>query len=122
MTSAIIVYYSKHCRDRLETVLVNQGIEVNSISGRSPNATNTLRLHPAELVVIDKDSADISVTQAVRRIAQISPTSWIITAGASNPKSEVYRNGSRIGVVDLKEIRQELIDSHGDIYDTSNLP
>ena len=89
MTTALLVFYSRHSRDRLESILRNQGIEVYLISGRSPDATESVRRHPADLVVIDKGVADISVTQAVRHIAQILPHSPIFTASANHQSSEV---------------------------------
>ena len=104
MTTALLVCYSKHSRDRLESILRNQGIEVYLISGRLSNATETVRRHPADLVVIDKDVADISVTQAVRHIAQILPRSPIFTVSASHQRAEVYRKGRHVGTVNVGEI------------------
>ena len=104
MTTALLVFYSTHNRDRLESILRNQGIELYLISGRLPDATETVRRHPADLVVIDKDVADISVTQAVRHIAQILPHSPIFTASANHQRAEVYRKGRHVGTVSLGEI------------------
>ena len=104
MTTALLVYYSELSRDRLERLLWNQGIEVYLISGRAPVAAESARRHPADVVVIDKDATDISVTQAVRQMAQILPRSLIFTAGANRPTAEVYRKGRCIGTVNLGEI------------------
>ena len=104
MTNAILVYYSRVSRDWLKRMLRSHGIEVYPISGRAPNATETVRKYPANVVVIDRDVADISVTQAVRQIAQILPQSLIFTATTNDQRAEVYRNGRRIGSVNLGEI------------------
>ena len=104
MTTALLVYYSRLSRNRMVDMLGSQGIEVYPIAGRLPNATETVRKHPEDVVVIDRDAADISVTQAVRQIAQILPWSLIFTAGTNNQKAEVYRQGRRIGTVNLEEI------------------
>ena len=104
MTTALLVYYSMPSRDRLERVLRCQGIDVNPISGRASDATETVRKHPADVVVIDKDTADISVTQAVRQIAQTLPRSLIFTADANHQRAEVYFKGRLAGAVDLREI------------------
>ena len=106
MTTAVLVYYSRLSRDRLQHMLRSQGIEVYLISGRAPDATETARRHPADVVVIDKDAADISITQAVRQITQILPWSLIFTAAANRPTAEVYRKGRRIGTVNPGEILQ----------------
>jgi len=104
MTTLLLIYYSRLNRDGLADMLRSQGIEVYPIWGRLPNATEIVRKHPARVVVIDRDSADISVTQAVRQIAQILPCSLIFTAAINNQKAEVYRKGRRIGTVNLEEI------------------
>ncbi len=104
MTTALLVFYSRLSRDRLERILRGQGMEVYLISGRGPDATETIRMHPADVVVIDKDVADISVTQAVRHIAQILPLSPIFTASADHQRAEVYRKGRQVGTVNLGEI------------------
>ena len=101
---ALLVYDSRLSRDRLECMLRNQRIEVFVISGRAPDATETARSLPADMVVIDKDTADISVTQAVRHIAQILPRRLIFTAAANQPRAEVYRKGRRVGTVNIGEI------------------
>ena len=98
------MFYSGLNRDRLERMLGSQGIEVYLISERAPDATETVRKHPAAVVVIDKDVADISVTQAVRHIAQILPRSPIFTASANHQRAEVYCKGQRVGTVNLEEI------------------
>ena len=97
------MYYSKVSRDRLKRMLGSHGIEVSPISGRAPNATETLRKYPANLVIVDRDVADISVTQAVRQIVQILPQSLIFTATAKDQTADVYRNGRRIGSVTFGE-------------------
>ncbi len=104
MTTALLVFYSGLSRDRLGRILRCQGIEVYLISGRAPDATERVRRHPADLVVIDKDVADISVTQALRYIAQTFPCSPIFTASATHQRAEVYRKGRRVGTVNLREI------------------
>ncbi|PKB79546.1 MAG: hypothetical protein BZY88_12640 [SAR202 cluster bacterium Io17-Chloro-G9] len=104
MTNAILVYYSMVSRNCLKRMLRSHGIEVYPISGRAPNATETVRKYPTNVVVIDRDVADISVTQAVRQIAQILPQSLIFTATANDQRAEVYRNGRRIGSVNVEEI------------------
>ena len=104
MTKALLVYYSSLSRDRLELILRSQGIEVYLIPGRAPNATEALRRHPADVVVIDKNAADISVTQAVRQIAGILPRSLIFAAAGDHDGVEVYYKGRRIGTVNLGEI------------------
>ena len=104
MTTALLVFYSRLSCVRLERILRSQGIEVYLISGRASNATETVRRHPADVVVIDKDVADISVTQAVRYIAQTFPCSPIFTASANHQRVEVYRKGRRVGTVALGEI------------------
>ena len=104
MTTALLVYYSKLSRDYLERMLRSQGIEVYLIPGRAPDATENARMHPADVVVIDKNATDISVTQAARQMAQILPESLIFTAAANRPRAEVYRKGRRVGTVNLEEI------------------
>ncbi len=112
MTTALLVFYSRLSRDRLERILRSQGIEVYLISGRAPDAAETVRRHPADVVVIDKDVADISVTQAVRHIAQILPRSPIFTASANHQRAEVYRKGRHVGNQLLVELHV-LLDSKG---------
>ena len=104
MTTALLVFYSRLSRVRLERILRSQGIEVYLISGRASDATKRVRRHPADVVVIDKDAADISVTQAVRYIAQTFPCSLIFTASATHRRAEVYRKGRHVGTVNLGEI------------------
>ncbi len=104
MTTALLVFYSRLSRDRLERILRSQGIEVYLISGRAPDATESVRRDPADMVDMDKDVADISVTQAVRHIAQILPLSAIFTASANHQRAEVYRKGRHVGMVNLGEI------------------
>ena len=104
MTTALLVFYSRFSRNRLEHSLRSQGIEVYLISGRAPDATEIIRRHPADVVVIDKDVADISVTQAVRHIAQILPRKPILTASANHQRAEIYRKGRHVGTVNLGEI------------------
>ncbi len=118
MTTALLVFYSRLSRDRLERILRSQGIEVYPISGRAPDATETVRRHPADVVVIDKDVADISVTQAVRHIAQILPRRPIFTASTNNQKAEVFRKGRRIGTVNLGEIAH--FATSGETMDTTS--
>ena len=93
MTTALLVFYSRLSRVRLERILRSQGIEVYLISGRAYDATERVRRHQADFVVIDKDVADISVTQAVRYIAQTFPCNPIFTASANHQRAEVYRRG-----------------------------
>ena len=62
MTTALLVYYSRLSRDRLQHELRRQGIEVYPISGRAPDAAEVARVHPADVVVVDRDVTDISVT------------------------------------------------------------
>ena len=104
MTNALLVYYSRISRDSLERILRSQGFEVNLISGRAHDATQTVRRQSAEVVVIDKDAPDISVAQAVRQIAQILPRSLIFTAAANQEGAEVYRQSRRVGTVSLGKI------------------
>ena len=104
MPTALLVYYSRFSRDRLEHILRCQGMEVYPISGRAPDATERVRGHPTDVVVIDKDVTDISVTQAVRRIAQILPRGPVFTASANYQRAEVYRKGRHVGTVNLGEI------------------
>ena len=105
LTSALLVYYSEFSRDRLEFELRSRGVKVHAISGRAEDAVDSVRTHPADVVVIDKDAADISITQAVRQIAHILPRSLIFTAGASPQDVDVYHKGYRVGTVDLEDIR-----------------
>ena len=118
MTTALLVFYSQVSRDRLERILRAQGFEVYLISGKAPDATETVRRHPADVVVIDGDVADISVTQAVRHIAQILPCRPIFTASTNNQKAGVFRNGRRIGTVNLGEIGH--FDTSGETMDTTS--
>ncbi len=104
MRTALLVYYSRHSRKRLERRLQSQGIEVYPVSGRAPDAAETVRKNPANVVVIDMDAADISISQAVRQVSQILPQSLIFTLGANHQKVGVYRKGRRIGAVDVDEI------------------
>ncbi len=105
MTTALLVYYNLMNRDRLERSLRSQGIEVYSISGRDPNAKDSARRHPADIVVIDSGANDISLNQAVRQIARLMPKSLIYSVGLDHRRVGVFRNGRRIGTVDLNEIR-----------------
>ena len=105
MTTALLVYYSIMDRDRLESLLRSQGIDVCSISGRDSNATDSARRHPADVVVIDSNADDISIKQSVRQIAQLMPECLVYLVGIDHEKVGVFRNGRRIGTVDFDEIR-----------------
>ena len=104
MTTALLVYYSRRSLQCLERMLGGQGIEVYPISGRAPDSTEAVRNNPADVVIIDKDATDISITQAVRHIAQILPRCLIFTASAKQQTAEVYRGGWRVGTVIAGEI------------------
>ncbi len=101
MITALLVYYSKLSRDLLAHMLGSQGIEVDLVG---PDAVENVRKHRGHMVVIDKEAADISVTQAVRRISQILPRSLIFIVSPNRPRAEVYRKGRWAGTVDPWEI------------------
>ena len=102
--SALLVYYSPRSRDRLEAMLRSQGAEVYAVSGRALDATEQVRRHPEHLAVIDKDVTDISVSQAVRRMGQILPSTLVFAVGSDRQVVEVYLNGRQVGAIDFHEI------------------
>lgn len=104
MRTALLVYYSRLSRKRLERRLQTQGIDVYPVSGRAPDAAEIVRKNPADVVVIDMDAADISITQAARRVSQILPESLVFTSSTNHQRVGVYRKGRHIGAADFEDI------------------
>ena len=102
--SVLLVYYSTRSRDRLEAMLRSQGAEVCAIFGRELDAAERVRTHPEDVIVIDKDVTDISVSQAARRMGQILPSTLVFAVGSDLQVVEVYKRGRRVGTIDFHEI------------------
>ena len=103
MSMALLVYYSPAGRDHLETVLRNRGFEVYPIAGRAPHAMEEIQRHPSDVVVIDCDSHDISINQAVRQVGRTLPDSLILTACAGRPTADVYQSGRQVAAAESLE-------------------
>ncbi len=101
--SALVVYYDPAARGYLEALVRNQGIQVQCVAGREADATAFIQRHPVKLVVIDSDSPDISINQAVRQIGRLLPYS-LVFAVHQRSKATVYQAGRLVGQVDNSRI------------------
>lgn len=99
----LLVYYSPDARQRIEEMLRSQRLEVYRIDGRAADAVDTVRCHPAEVVVMDYGAGDVSVGQAVRQVGQILPRSLVVAVHPSRAGVDIYRGGHRIGVAESLE-------------------
>jgi AmiR/NasT family two-component response regulator len=112
MAPTVLVYYSPAGRDRLEAVLDGQDIRVYPVAGRAPHAVEEIRRHPAEMVVVDADTDDISLNQAVHQLGRLLPMSLVFVVSPGREAADVYRGGHRVGVAESSDIRG-FADSHG---------
>ena len=96
----LLVYYDRVAARHLESALRNQHLEVYSIDGRSPTATDQVRMHQAEFVVMDHGAGDINIRQAIRQIGQIAPHSLIIAVHPNRQLVILYRSGRLVGTAD----------------------
>ncbi len=96
--TVLLVYYSPEAHQRLEAVLSGMDVRAYPVNGRSPDAIESLRSHPAKVVVIDRGVQDVSVTQAVRRLGQVLPSSVVIAAVPDSLSVELYKGGRRMGL------------------------
>ena len=96
---ALLIYYSSAGREHVESLLQRHGLRPHSVDGRAGDAAEEIRRHPAELVAIDSESQDISITQAVRQIGRLLPRSLVFTVH-HGPKAAVYRAGRLVGQVE----------------------
>ena len=96
----LLVYYSPDACRRLEEALIGLDLEAYFVNGRSPEAVEELRRNPAKVVVIDHSAGDVSITQAVRRVGQVLPTSLVITTSPLGNVVELYRAGHRVGAAE----------------------
>jgi hypothetical protein len=94
----LLVYYSASARQCLETALRRWCREVFALDGRASDATDSLRSHPAEVVVIDQGAGDVSINQAVRQVGMILPGSLVLTVAQDGQEVQVYLGGRRIAV------------------------
>ena len=101
--TALVVYYSPASRGYLETLVGDQGIQVQYVAGREADAVALVQQHPAGLVVIDSDSRDISIYQAVRQIGRLLPHSLVFTVHQRS-KATVYLAGHLVGQVENSSI------------------
>ncbi len=100
----LLVYYSPEARQRMQAALHGQSLlEVYPIDGRSPEATDAVGKHPAEVVVIDYGADDLSVSQAVRQVGQVLPRSLVVAVYPGRNRVDVYRGGHRIGAAESLE-------------------
>jgi len=60
----LLLYYSDRSRDRIASEVLMQGFGVNSVSARTEDAIERVRMSDVEVVVVDKDAGDISVSPA----------------------------------------------------------
>lgn len=94
---ALLVHYSPEARRWMATVLEGKGFETYSVDGRAPDAMAQLQAHSAHVVVMDGGARDVSVTQAVRRVCQVLPSSLVITLLEASQPVDLYVAGRRIG-------------------------
>ena len=94
----LVVYYSPAARGYLKTLVGDQDIQVQYVAGREADAVALIQQHPAKLVVIDSDSRDISINQAVRQIGRLLPHSLVFTVHQRS-KATVYQAGRQVGQV-----------------------
>ena len=92
----LLLYYSLAARERLEAELLGRDLEIYSIDGRTPDASERVRNHPARVVIIDHGANDVSITQAIRQVGQILPHSLVVTVYLDRQSVEMYRNGHRL--------------------------
>ena len=96
----LLVYYDRVAARHLESALRNQHREVYFIDGRSPSASDQIRMHKARFVVMDRGASDINVTQAIRQIGQIAPHSLIVAVRPNHQLVNLYRGGRLVGTAD----------------------
>ncbi len=100
---ALLVYYSSDARRRLESALHAQRWDVWAVSGRAPDATDAIRMRPADVVVVDGGAKDVNIGLAVQHISRTVGCGAVISARPDLQTVDVYRGGHRVGFVESLE-------------------
>jgi hypothetical protein len=97
---AVLVYYSADARCRLESALHAERWNVWAVSGRAPDATDAIRVHPADVVVVDGGARDVNVRLAAQHISRTVGQGTVISARPDLQTVDVYRGGHWVGSAD----------------------
>ena len=103
IADALLVYYSSDARHRLESALHAQRWDVWVVSGRASDATDAIRMHPADVVVVDGTAKDVNITLAVQHISRTVLHSAVISVRPDLQTVDVYRGGHRVGFLESLE-------------------
>ena len=102
--NVLMVYYSARGRCCLEDLLRRQGLSPHPVEGRADDAVATIERQPASVVVIDSNSRDISVSQALRQVGRMLPEGLVFAVDCDRPTANVYRGGRWMAEVGLDSI------------------
>ena len=103
IADALLVYYSSDARHRLESVLHAQRWDVWAVSGRASDATDAIRMCPADVVVVDASAEDVNIRLAVQHVSRTVLHGAVISVRPDPQTVEVYRGGHRVGFVESLE-------------------